>query len=517
MANEGFTKLRNGLYMDNKTKKIGYLQPTGRGGYYVEDISKLPNKIKREDKPFKSYKSWAEIEKEYKQKRKEVVNTRQEAFRTMRKTREKYGELSTQYKNAQENYFERSRELAQVDANKRLDMNKSTNTSMNLSSQFGMEIKENQLNNLKTAGRKTMAQTIDNFNEKEYDKRFRGGADYRYAQSQIDKERIGRSNIKYETPMQEEARLNRTEAVEWAREIKASKKSSQEYANKLKEADRISKGMTPEEYKKGKYNFEDREFKASLGEVDIPDNFEAQFNEFANKMDTNTGAKDYYSKLSQYQAREDLDMRKVWLDDNIYSEDKRKEYEDFYNEGEKYYQEKYNDTSPMSEYSDTTGTGYSDKQTKALQSGAYDKRTSTELRKQLKSLEPYTQELQVGNRVIVNTGGGRYGVRNKDDYDDPMTDYSAYVYGFNAKSIIERAREQGIVIDKPTTKKVNTEAKIERFKERKSSPYNKMSKRQLAEKIVEDQQSRGMNFNNKEDIIKSKMKMSKSDLLKYFK
>ena len=52
-------------------------------------------------------------------------------------------------------------------------------------------------------------------------------------------------------------------------------------------------------------------------------------------------AEKYYSKLSQYQAREDLDMRKSWLDDNVYAPDKRKEYEDFYKQGEKYYQEKY--------------------------------------------------------------------------------------------------------------------------------------------------------------------------------
>lgn len=175
-----------------------------------------------------------------------------------------------------------------------------------------------------------------------------------------------------------------------------------------------------------------------------------------------------------------------------------------------------NDISPMSEYSDTTGTGYSDKQTKELSSGAYDVRTSTELRKQLKALEPHSQELQVGDRVIISTGGGKYGVRNKDDFDDPMTDYSAYVYGFNAKSIIDRAREKGIVVDKP--KKTSTEAKIERFKQRKQgATIDTMSKRELAEKIVENQISRGMNFTNKEEIIKDKMRMSKSDLLKYFK
>ena len=34
-------------------------------------------------------------------------------------------------------------------------------------------------------------------------------------------------------------------------------------------------------------------------------------------------------------------MRKSWLDDNRYDESKRKEYEDFYNQGEKYYNDRY--------------------------------------------------------------------------------------------------------------------------------------------------------------------------------
>lgn len=148
----------------------------------------------------------------------------------------------------------------------------------------------------------------------------------------------------------------------------------------------------------------------------------------------------------------------------------------------------------------------------------FTKRTSSELRKQIKELEPYTEELQVGNRVIINTGGGRYGVRNVGDEDDPMTDYSAYVYGFNAKSIIQRAREQGIVTDAPKASKT-TEAQVERFKERKgkSNSIENLSKRELAEKLVENQISRGMSFNNKENVINSKMKMTKEELLKYFK
>lgn len=88
-----------------------------------------------------------------------------------------------------------------------------------------------------------------------------------------------------------------------------------------------------------------------------------------NKLFNDNLAKEYYSKLSQYQAREDLDMRKQWLDNNIYDKSKRKEYEDFYKQGEEYYKNRYknnDDISPMSEYSDTTGTGLSDRQSTSL-------------------------------------------------------------------------------------------------------------------------------------------------------
>ena len=62
---------------------------------------------------------------------------------------------------------------------------------------------------------------------------------------------------------------------------------------------------------------------------------------FKKKDEEENEASKYYSKLSQYQAREDLDMRKAWLDDNVYDENKRKEYEDFYKQGEEYYNKKY--------------------------------------------------------------------------------------------------------------------------------------------------------------------------------
>ena len=72
--------------------------------------------------------------------------------------------------------------------------------------------------------------------------------------------------------------------------------------------------------------------------------------------------------------------------------------------------------------------------------------TTSELRKKLRSMVPYKEELVLGNNVIVKTSNG-YGIRNINDHDDPMTDYSAYVYGFKEKWIIERARKNGLLKD----------------------------------------------------------------------
>ena len=71
--------------------------------------------------------------------------------------------------------------------------------------------------------------------------------------------------------------------------------------------------------------------------------------------------------------------------------------------------------------------------------------TIKEFRKKLRNLKPYIEELKIGNDVIVKTTTG-YGVRDVNDYDDPMTDYSAYVYGLKEKWLIERYLNKGLLI-----------------------------------------------------------------------
>lgn len=141
-----------------------------------------------------------------------------------------------------------------------------------------------------------------------------------------------------------------------------------------------------------------------------------------------------------------------------------------------------------------------------------------DLRKAMRNMKPYEEEIQIGGRVITKTSNG-YGVRNQYDYDDPMTDYSAYVYGFKEKWIIDEAVKKGEL------KQTELKAKVERFRERKgtSSSNNNgsvesLSKQALIERIVDDQISRGVvKAENRALQIRARQNMTKSELLKYFK
>ena len=563
-----FTKLDDNLYQDNKTGAIGPLRKGKGRGWYVEDESRIPSQIKRKGYTNEEYNKQEDkigtLKQQYEKMQREQAieskNMNSQDYKDIRddvddkswelyEARQKYGEM------AKNPYIERKMQLGEERFNALKESNQVAKAEEDLSSLYTYRDEKN----MGSLDKEPLKRYEDKYGKKVVDKAWKNLEETKdvvkgvYTDSEglsynqlIDKSYIGlnkgdayqnkmgtvvkiedidekgqvmhsfqtspttppsyrtfmekdvksmlnqngyeKVGSKIKTPsLDEEVRrlvkadygnnidmndlsdedldIYTQEAQKNIKEIKVGNKINKAYSNKLNEEDRLLKGMTPEEYKKGKYSFED-----------------------ASKSQLERLTTDY---------KDVADLRDEY-EDKILS--------------------RYEDTSPMSEYSDTTGTGYSDLQTKALKSGAYDKRTSTELRKQLKALKPWEDELQVGDRVIKSIGGRGYAVRNKDDYDDPMTDYSAYVYGINAKSIIERAKEEGIITDVSKSKANNTKAKIERFNQRKQgSTYDTMSKRQLAEKIVEDQLSRGLKFNDKESIIQSKMKMSKSELLKYFK
>ena len=61
-------------------------------------------------------------------------------------------------------------------------------------------------------------------------------------------------------------------------------------------------------------------------------------------------------------------------------------------------------------------------------------KTVKEIRKELKGLGLF-ETLQVGNCVIMKCTSD-YAIKDARDESDPMTDYSAYVYGFKLKWVI---------------------------------------------------------------------------------
>ena len=94
-------------------------------------------------------------------------------------------------------------------------------------------------------------------------------------------------------------------------------------------------------------------------------------------------------------------------------------------------------------------------------------KTSSELRKELRNLKPYRDDLILGDRAIMKTSSS-YGVRGVDDHDDPMTDYSAYIYGYKEKWIVDRAINEKRII--PTSVK-STPKKTLKLKFKKCGSY----------------------------------------------
>ena len=59
------------------------------------------------------------------------------------------------------------------------------------------------------------------------------------------------------------------------------------------------------------------------------------------KLKQNNDAENYYSKLSEKEIKEDLEERKNRLDNDFYDKKDKEMYQKFYDEGKKYYDEKY--------------------------------------------------------------------------------------------------------------------------------------------------------------------------------
>jgi len=143
------------------------------------------------------------------------------------------------------------------------------------------------------------------------------------------------------------------------------------------------------------------------------------------------------------------------------------------------------------------------------------KPTISQVRKELRNMNSWSDEKQYGNIVVTKTGATGYHIRNVNDVSDPQTDYFAGVYGVKEKQVLKTLEEKGFITNNKDTKAI-----IERFKERKGTTRTNETptKRELAEKIVDSQIERGIvSEASREKLIKSKMNMSKEELEKYFK
>lgn len=108
-----------------------------------------------------------------------------------------------------------------------------------------------------------------------------------------------------------------------------------------------------------------------------------------------------------------------------------------------------------------------------------------DFRKKLRGLENYSEELDIGDDVIIKTGAGSYGVRAKWDESDPMTDYSAYTYGFKEKWLIDRYKQKGLLSDEAQTEKAVPKKTIYNAQGKTDSTYIKDAVKQEANKQYE--------------------------------
>ena len=77
---------------------------------------------------------------------------------------------------------------------------------------------------------------------------------------------------------------------------------------------------------------------------DDPNRFGDKMRKYNEKMNpTKNEASKYYSKLSEKEIKEDLEERKNRLDNDYYDEKDKEKYQKFYEDGKKYYKEKYGD------------------------------------------------------------------------------------------------------------------------------------------------------------------------------
>ena len=138
------------------------------------------------------------------------------------------------------------------------------------------------------------------------------------------------------------------------------------------------------------------------------------------------------------------------------------------------------------------------------------KPTVADVRKELRSMNNWSDTVQYGDVVITKTGHTGYHIRNVNDEDDPMTDYFAGVYGVKEKQVLNMLQDRGFV------EKAEVKEKVNNFNKRKGKINKEPTKRDLAGKIVDNQIRRGtVKKENREKQIQYRLRnMTKEELEK---
>lgn len=207
-----------------------------------------------------------------------------------------------------------------------------------------------------------------------------------------------------ESPIEEEARLERERINANLNEEKVNRKLSRQYKTKEKENDRISKGMTKEEYKNGKYNFEYKD-----GMLTMKDKKGNELNSWGLSKENWEEDKDYWKDKAISEHKEEM----YWLTKDL--EDEFGENADF-------------NTNYLHKQK-----GYSYKQIENMSNEEYDRMFKDWKQEKTRKLNSINRVKN--NRVVENIGTGNkyYEIGNgqwrseKDGYD--------YYIDFNSSNI----------------------------------------------------------------------------------
>lgn len=450
MLTAEFTKLRNGLYMDNKTKKIGKLVKSPKGGWYVDD-------------------EWYE-------------NERPERIKAKRT------EINSKlYENPEEAKY--VSKIVDYNAKNRVERYANYNTEDVVAKSKDIEndirslyIYKNE-KNMGAGEPEPLKKYYDKYGKKDVDSVWKD-MDRKYAV--IEGTSMDSEGLRYNSLV--EKRKYSSEAIENYR-----KKAEQAWKNYYGDSRKYN-----EEVGKAREEFENSN-KLNKGEayqnkngavVEIKDKDENGWTTYS--MQTNPTTPPSYKTFQEENVKnmlKDNGYEKVREGTHLDASESQlrrlatdyKDVADLRDEYEDKILSSYNDTSPMSEYSDTTGTGYTDRQMKAYKDyllktqGTTDEniinagrepenRVSIEkFEAEQAKIERFSQRKGKTQETYTPSGNIRYsafGIERtpEDDFSDDGTRFTAYRLPNGMEMTVAKDSDDiYLSVNKPYNKEVSYE------------------------------------------------------------